>query len=126
MVCTAAIADRIAAVSHGRWTQSSSVSLLHRLFAPRLRTFIQVILLAAAAATVAPGILEYLQTTHVSMHWSRAVLGSLLLVGAVMMAITGFLLQMMNYIDSTRDNTQDVAPPERIRPSDASTLKFVR
>ena len=117
IVCAAAIADRIAAVAHGRWMATREVTVLHKLFRAGPRTFFQLLFFGGAVAVVLPGIVEYVETTHVYMHWSRAVLGSLLVVAGVMISITGFLLRMMDYIEIAKDNRSDVEPPERIRPS---------
>lgn len=117
VVCAAGIADRIAAVAHGRWASSDgAASLLHRLFAPRVRTALQLLLAGTGLLIVAPGLLEYIETRHVQMHWSRAVLGSLLALIAVMLGITGFLLRMMDYIELAKDNSSGVCPSDRVRP----------
>jgi hypothetical protein len=115
VLCAAVIADRIAAVAHGRWAASQAATSLHLLFARTPRTICQLVLFGSAFAVVMPGLLEYLQTSHVQMHWSRAVLGSLLIVAGVMLGLTGFLLRMMDYIEFTKDKRMFIRPPERVR-----------
>jgi hypothetical protein len=117
VLCAAAVADRIAAVAHGRWATPQTATWLHTLFAKRTRTWTQLALIGTAFAVVMPGLIEYAETTHVQMHWSRAVLGSLLVVASVMLWITGFLLRMMDYIETAKDTSVQVRPPERVRPS---------
>jgi len=117
IVCAAVVADRIAAVAHGRWASSQAATWLHALFAPRLRALLQGVLIVSGLLIVRPGLIEYLQTGHVNMHWSRAVLGSLLLVASTMLGVTSFLLRMMDYIDSAKYKPGYLRPPERVRPS---------
>lgn len=116
VVCAAAIADRTAALAHGRPPNSSSVPLLQSFFTPVVRGSAQAGLVIAALLVVAPGITEYVTTGLVYMHWSRAVLGSLLFSTAMMFMIAGFLLRMISYIESSRDSRSDAPPPDRTRP----------
>ena len=51
------------------------------------------------------------------MHWSRAMLSSLLVVGAVMLGVTSFLLHMLELIAAQRDGLRALRPPDRIRPA---------
>jgi glycosyltransferase involved in cell wall biosynthesis len=123
VLCAAVIADRIAAAAHGRWASRGEDSALHRLFAPGMRTLTQALLTVAAFAFTAPGIVQYIETRHVDMHWSRAVLGSLLVLIAAMLGITGFLLRMMDYIEVARDNRASMRPPDRLRVGVAGAVK---
>jgi hypothetical protein len=71
-------------------------------------------LLAAAVVIVWPGIVEFVTTGEVEMHWSRAMLASLLVVIAAMLAVTTFLLNMMTLIEAEGAKTVAERPPERI------------
>ena len=115
LTCAAVVSDRIASAVHGRWAATKTSSLLHRLFTTRMRTVALVLLWAGAVAIVLPGLVEYAQTTHVYMHWSRAVLSSLLVVIGVVLSITGFLLRMMDLIEAQQDSRSGVRPPDRIK-----------
>jgi hypothetical protein len=115
LVCASVIADRIAAAAHGRWVETQATSKLHRAFGSRWLWLLLAALAAAAVAVVAQGIEELLTTGLVYMHWSRAVLSSLLVVTCLMLAITAFLLRMMDAIDVQRDASSGVRPPDRIR-----------
>ena len=121
LLCTAVVANRVAAMAHGRWATVRAANALNVLFTPRYRALTHATLLGSAFALISPGVLEYLETGHVSMHWSRAVLGSLLFVGSVMLGVTGFLLQMMDHIETSKDNRSDVRPPERVRQGQLSS-----
>jgi glycosyltransferase involved in cell wall biosynthesis len=117
LLCGAVIADRIASTAHGRWASTKTASWLHRAFSSRGRVLLQSSLIAAALLLVRPGILEYVATAHVQMHWSRAVLGSLLVVACVMLGLTSFLLRMMDLIDAQRARISISQPPDRLRTS---------
>jgi hypothetical protein len=93
LICSAVVADRIAARAHDRPAAATGVTgTLSKLFTRRARRIGGVALLGAAVATVWPGLLEYVGTGEVTMHWSRAVLASLLVVLAVVLGAATFLL----------------------------------
>jgi hypothetical protein len=115
LLCTAVVANRVAAMAHGRWATVRAASALNVLFQRKYRNLIQLTLLGSAFIATSPGIVEYVESGHVTMHWSRAVLGSLLFVASVMLGITGFLLRMMDFIETSKDSCPDVRPPERVR-----------
>jgi hypothetical protein len=73
-------------------------------------------LLAAAVLIVSPGIVEFVTTGTVGMHWSRAMLASLLMVIAAMLGVTTFLLNMMTLIDAEGAAAVPQRPPDRIHP----------
>jgi hypothetical protein len=116
-VCCGVVADRIAATARGRPPSTSGVTgAAARLFTPRMRRVGSPALLAAALAIVWPGIAEFATTGAVEMHWSRAMLASLLVVIAAMLAATTFLLNMMNLIEAEGAETVAQRPPDRIYP----------
>ena len=60
---------------------------------------------------------QYVTTGEVYMHWSRAMLSSLLVVGVVMLGITAFLMHMLELIAAQRDGLRTMRPPDRMRPA---------
>lgn len=115
VVCTAVIADRIAAAAHGRSFGVSGVTaFFSRLFQARTRRTVNAVLLVAAVAFVWPGIAEFLSTGHVTMHWSRALLASQLVLLAVMLTLTTFILEISNLIERQRLARQEIAKPDRL------------
>jgi hypothetical protein len=117
-VCGAVVAEWIAAKAHGRPPAQTGVTgQLARLFTPRMRQFGGAALLLAATAIVWPGIIEFVSTGEVEMHWSRAMLASLLVVSAMMLAVTTFLLNMMTLIEAEGVETTLERPPDRVRPA---------
>jgi glycosyltransferase involved in cell wall biosynthesis len=120
VVCSAAVSERIAALVHRRAIASTGVTgRLERMLTRRTRRWSIAALLVAAAATSWPGMVQYLSTGHVEMHWSRAMLSSLLAVVAVMLAITSFLIHMLELIAAQREDLRSMRPPDRIHPARA-------
>ncbi|MCC6642870.1 MAG: glycosyltransferase family 2 protein [Deltaproteobacteria bacterium] len=117
VVCAAAVADRIAVLAHERQiARSGATWLLGRLFTRRTRRVGSAVLLALALATTWPGLAQWAATGEVTMHWSRAVLGSLLVVLFVALGTTTFMLNMLELIETQRRPEDRPAPPDRIRP----------
>jgi hypothetical protein len=116
LVCTAIVSDRIAATAHGREpAEAGFTGLVARLFTPRMRLVGGTALLLTAVFVVWPGIVEFVTTGAVEMHWSRAMLASLLVVIAAILGVTTFLLNMMNLIDAEGGGGVRLRPPDRVR-----------
>lgn len=117
VVCAAAVADRIALLAHDRPLARSGVTaLLGRLFTRRSRWIGGGALLAAALAVTWPGIVQYASTGHVVMHWSRAMVGFLLVTLIVALVTTTFQLNMLELIHAQRTPGERTEPPDRVRP----------
>lgn len=115
LVCSAVVADRIAATAHQRPpTHLGLTGLVSRFFSRRMRLVGGALLVGAGVAVVWPGLVEYVTHGEVAMHWSRSVLASLFVVLAVVLGATTFLLNMMELIQSQREAVLSVAPPDRI------------
>lgn len=114
LVMAAVLADRIAAAAYGRKVGEGWITgVVVRLFGRRNRRIGSIALIGAAVAIVWPGIVEYSLLGTVHMHWSRAVLASLLLVLALMLAVTTFLVHMMELIEVQRVAGEPPRPPDR-------------
>jgi hypothetical protein len=119
LACTAVVAERISGVAFGRpLARRGLTGLLTRwVRSARLSQLTALLLGLVAVGVCGPGIEEYVATGHVEMHWSRAILGSLLVtLGATLLAST-FLLALMELISSQRSGGADVRPPDRLRPA---------
>lgn len=115
---SAVVADQIASIAHGRpATRSGVTGLLARLFGRRTAVVTAALLMATAFAVSAPGIVEYVTTAHVHMHWSRVMLSSLLTVLALTIATTLFLTETIDLIRAQRSSHETLRPPDRIRPA---------
>jgi hypothetical protein len=127
LLCAAVLADRVAALAHGRSSRSSGLTGLVALpFARGTPRLLGGLLLASAVVLVWPGIVEYASTRTVAMHWSRAVLASLLVVTATTLGVSVFLLGMMDLIQERRAPVASPAPPDRVRPAAAAPLADAR
>jgi hypothetical protein len=117
VVCSALVSERVAALVHRRPVASRGVTgQLGRLLSRGTRRWGIVGLLAAAILSSSPGMLQYLSTGQVAMHWSRAMLSSLLVIVAVMLGITSFLIHMLELVATQRDDLRGTQrPPDRIR-----------
>lgn len=115
VLCTAVVADHIAATAHYRpGATSGAVAWLRRLFSPRGRLIAGSIFLGVAVGVVWPGIVQFASSGQVDMHWSRAAFASLLVVLAAIVGVTTFLLNMLGLIRAQRENQPRVRAPERI------------
>lgn len=116
VVCTAVAADRVAAVAHCRSFGVMGVTArLSRLFSGRLRRLVSATLLIAAVVVVLPGITEFFSTGHVTMHWSRAVLASQLVLLSALQVLTAVTLDMVNLIERQRNVHRETVRPDRAR-----------
>lgn len=114
---SAVVADQIASIAHGRpVTRSGVTGMLARLFGRRTAIATAAVLLIGAFAVSAPGIVEYVTTAHVHMHWSRVMLSSLLTVLALTIATTLFLTETIDLIRAQRSSQETLRPPDRVRP----------
>ncbi len=112
-VLAAVVAERIAAAAHERAPERGGV---RKLVAGAFNRRIAIVLLLGSAVVISwPGILEYMTTGEIQMHWSRAALSSLLVMLATIFGITTFLLHMMNLIDARRSVGLTAHPPDRSR-----------
>jgi Glycosyl transferase family 2 len=116
LASTAVVADRIAAIAHGRrFARSGLVGLLGRSLTRRAMLGSGLALGVAAVAVSWPGIVEYTTAGEVTMHWSRAVLSSLLVVLALALATSTFLLETMDLIRAQRGGHPAPPAPDRVR-----------
>ncbi len=114
LTSAAVVADRVAVLAHGRAPSRGVTGLVARIFNRRNRRIGGAALGIAALALVWPGLVEYATTGHVSLHWSRAALASLLLALAVTLATTTFLVHMLELIEAQRVGLAPPRPPDRI------------
>jgi hypothetical protein len=120
VVCSAAVSERMAALVHRRAVARVGVTgQLERLLTRGARRGSIAILIGAAVLTSWPGIAQYVSTGQVEMHWSRAMLSSLLVVVAVMLGITSFLFHMLELVAAQQLEPRTSRPPDRVWPARA-------
>jgi len=120
LVCGAIVAERIAALASRRAHGAGLARWLEGLFNRRSRRLVGSLLVVVAVAVAWPGIVEYLTTGAVDLHWSRAVLAALLLVLAMVLAITTFLLNMTDLIQARLADEGAADQPDRVRRGEAA------
>jgi hypothetical protein len=113
----AVVAEQIASIAHGRPVARRGITgFAARLMSRRAGIALAALLVAIATAVSAPGIVEYVTSGHVYMHWSRVVLSSLLTVLALTLATTLFLTETIDLIRAQRSARESLRPPDRVRP----------
>lgn len=117
-VCAAVLSERIAAAAHGRGFAAAGLtaSIAH-LYAPPWSWALWLALGGGAVALVAPGLAEYVSRGAVTIHWSRPLLASLLLVLAAAHALSTVLLGMVDLIELQAARRAPAARPDRLRPA---------
>ncbi|HVN40821.1 MAG TPA: glycosyltransferase family 2 protein [Myxococcota bacterium] len=115
-VATAVVAERMAALAHGRLRRDAGpTGLASRIFRSRHGWVLGLGAVGLAVLVVWPGIAEYWSSGQVTMHWSRAALASLLVVLAVASATAAFLLDMLDLIERERAGLSHLRAPDRVR-----------
>jgi hypothetical protein len=113
----AALAEQIAAIAHGRPPARTGLTgLLRRALSRRAALAAATALGAAAVAISLPGLLEVASGSAVTMHWSRAMLSSLLVVLAMALGTAVFLSETIDWIRAARAAPAALATPDRVRP----------
>jgi hypothetical protein len=119
----AVVADQIASIAHGRPAATRGVTgLLRRGLGRRGALGLAAALVAAALAMCWPGLVEYAATGHVLMHWSRAMLASLLVILAMTLGTTVFLSETIDLIRAQRAAGAASNEPDRVRPGSSCAL----
>ena len=117
LVSTAVVADRMAALTHGRGVRGTGLTgSIARLFDARISWLVVLLFLGAGVASAYPGVVDYLRDGTVDLHWSRAVLAALCVGLAGQVIVTSFLLGMLHLIRARAD-VEKVAPADRIHPA---------
>jgi hypothetical protein len=118
VISSAAVSERMAALVHRRAIASTGVTgLLERLLSRGTRRWLIAALVAGAFVTSWPGIVQYLSTGQVEMHWSRAMLSSLLVVVSVVLGVTSFLIHMLELVAAQQHDPRAMRPPDRTWPA---------
>ena len=89
------LADRVLALVYRRRQQQFFWQLLDRLLTPKRLWIAAVVLGFSATAFVWPGLVQYGQTGHVTLHWSRAVMAVFLLQLAVFSMVNAVLQKVV-------------------------------
>jgi glycosyltransferase involved in cell wall biosynthesis len=117
VACTAAVAERISSIAFARPLAERGVTgtLTRFLRSTRTAGWAALTLLALAIIATLPGLEQFAATGRVDMHWSRAVLASLLVTVGTMLLTSTLLLGLMDLISAQRGGRSGVQPPDRLR-----------
>jgi glycosyltransferase involved in cell wall biosynthesis len=97
LLLATALVNRMAHFSRRRPEGNSFWSaIVASLFRGPSLVVLVAVLVAAAVASLWPGIGEYLTTGHVSLHWSRLLAGSFALFSALQTAIFALLMKVVS------------------------------
>ncbi len=95
-VCSAALANRMATLGPRRLeAEGFWAALFGRVFSGMPLATITILALVASLLLVWPGIVEYVSSGHVAVHWSRVVVGSFGILMAAQAIATGILLKVL-------------------------------
>jgi hypothetical protein len=94
LLCGGVLANQMLRLVDRQRTRGFLDSLLHDLLSPRNLLVVAVLSCAAAALMVFPGVLEYLITSHTSLHWSRVIVALMLLE----IALTGLVSAVLQCV----------------------------
>jgi glycosyltransferase involved in cell wall biosynthesis len=116
LASAAVVAEQIASIAHGREAARGGVTgFMSRAFGRRVALAASALCFALAVAVSWPGVVEYATTAHVTMHWSRVVLSSLLSLVALTLVVTLFLTETIDLIRAQRSTREALPAPDRIR-----------
>ncbi len=95
-VCSAALANRMATLGPRRLeAEGFWAALFGRVFSGTPLATITILALVASLLLVWPGIVEYVSSGHVAVHWSRVVVGAFGILMAAQAIATGILLKVL-------------------------------
>ena len=116
-LCAAIIAEHISATAYRRRPATTGLTRWLGVALSAGGRWLFVVVFSALAILVAwPGIVQYVTSGMVTMHWSRALLAGLLLLLVAVLAITSFLLNIMKLIRSQYAEILSVPPADAVRP----------
>jgi glycosyltransferase involved in cell wall biosynthesis len=96
LLCAAVLSHRMAALGpRRRGGDTFWAPLVAHLFSGKLLAVFLVVVIAASLSFLWPGIVEYVTTRRVYLHWSRLLAGSFGLLLAFQAVITGVLLRVI-------------------------------
>lgn len=95
LLCAGVLGDRILSLVYRRPSTSFVAALLDRLLHRSRLTVVAVIATVAAFVLVWPGLVQYAQTGHVTIHWSRPMAAVFLLQIAVFAAVYSVLQKIV-------------------------------
>lgn len=96
VLCSAVVADELFELTNKRrrWSSFSS-QLLHQLFSQPSLLTISALSVLISVLLVWPGLVQYLTTRHVTLHWSRVIVAAFGFLIATECVVTASLLRIV-------------------------------
>ncbi len=96
LLCAAVLSNRMAALGpKRRGGDSFGISMATQLFHPISLTVFSIATVVISVGLVWPGIVEYITTRQITLHWSRIIVGAFGLVLLAQALVTAVLLQLV-------------------------------
>jgi glycosyltransferase involved in cell wall biosynthesis len=96
LLCTGVVADDLLFLTNqSAYRTAFTNQLLKHLLGGRRLLLLAVLLTLLGLWCVSPGLLEYVQTSHVTTHWARVVAGTLCFLLALQAAVTASLRRII-------------------------------
>src|SRR6185295_8922336 len=113
LLCSAVIADELFGLTNKRrrWNSFSS-QLLRQLFSKPSLMAISVLSVLISTVLVWPGVVEYLTTRHVTLHWSRVIVAAFGFLIATECVVTASLLRIVGLWKDFLASSQKPIVPE--------------
>jgi glycosyltransferase involved in cell wall biosynthesis len=96
LICAGVLGDRVLSLVYHRAQATFLSTLFDRLLNRSRLGYLTALGLVAAVILVWPGLTQYAQTGHVTMHWSRAIVSVFLLQIAVLSMAYGVLQKIVD------------------------------
>jgi hypothetical protein len=96
LLCAAVLSNRMAALGpKRREAESFRIPLAARLFEGAPLAFALIVVVSGSIALAWPGIVEYVTTAHITLHWSRIIVAAFGLLVAFQALVTAVLLRVV-------------------------------
>jgi glycosyltransferase involved in cell wall biosynthesis len=113
LMCASVLSERILSLVYHRRDVSFTSALFDRLLGRARLFWIAVVGVVAAVALVWPGLVEYVRTGHVTLHWSRPLVAVSLLQISVFAIAYGVLQKVTDLWSGQLKYAQNVSRSER-------------
>ena len=125
MLCGAAVAHRLADLGprrsrgHDFWPQ-----VITKLFEGRVAGLLFLLGLTLSFLLLGPGLIEYMTTGKVHMHWSRAMVGCFVLLILFQSLLTGILLRVLKVWGLTNSDEASGSAHQHITPNNGQNTSI--
>lgn len=123
LMCGAVLSSRMSALGpRRREGESFWMGLASRLFEGKALVAFVGTLVVGSLAMLWPGIVEFLTTAHINLHWSRLLVGTFGLFMAAQGLVTWILIQVVNLWSDQKVASTRLAAASIVAPREADVL----